>query len=62
MKTKKQKKNPLKNNLIKPETNAAGKAITVGPEEYEEDLSVEIRMKPQPLNLPTEKTEEKNNK
>jgi hypothetical protein len=60
MKTKKEKQNetPLKNHWIKPETNAAGKAIKVGPEEFEEDLNVEIRMTPQPLHLSEKNTKE----
>ena len=49
------RKNTLENNSESAKTNAAGKKITVGPQEYEEDLSMNIRMEPQPLGKPKRK-------
>jgi len=45
----------LENNSTEAKTNAAGKKNTVGSQEYEEDLSMNIRMKPQPLVKPKRK-------
>lgn len=60
--TEKSKKVEQENNIpSKLKIGSAGKKPIVFPEEFEEDRSMNIRMKPQPLAQSAKKTSAKNN-